>query len=182
MVQTSVYIGGFIVSGGFILALIGVAVLPGICEEAWHRGYLLSSLGSLRSVGLRVLIMGVVFGLFHFDNTRFLQTMILGFALSFMRIKTDNLLVPVVFHVFNNLVSVCAVFALASLTMPVSAQEATALLEGSSGQFALIRILFFLLFTASLSLLFGFLGRRVFARVDRARFAARLANTQKDDP
>jgi membrane protease YdiL (CAAX protease family) len=109
--KTSEYIGEFILSGGFIAALIGISLLPGICEEAWHRGYLLSSLISIRSVAARVIIMGLIFGLFHFDPTRFLQTAILGSALSFMRIKTDNLLIPIVFHCLNNLISVLTIFA-----------------------------------------------------------------------
>jgi membrane protease YdiL (CAAX protease family) len=173
MEQTSAYIGGFIVSGGFVLALVGVAVLPGICEEAWHRGYLLSSLASLRGVAVRVVIMGLVFGLFHFDHTRFFQTMILGCALTFMRIKTDNLLVPVAFHILNNLVSVCAVFAAASLAEPFAGQGTQAALESSLQGPALMALLPFALMTALLSALFGVLARRVFRRVDRS--AARRA-------
>ncbi|MDR2586776.1 MAG: CPBP family intramembrane metalloprotease [Coriobacteriales bacterium] len=164
MEKTGEYIGGFIVADGFALALIGVAVLPGICEEAWHRGYLLSSLDPLRSVAVRVIVMGLVFGLFHFDSARFLQTMILGCALSFMRVKTDNLLVPVVFHLLNNLVAVCVVFAAASLTGLLPGQEVTTLLEGVPEQPSLVSILPFALSTAFLSVLFGALGRYVFRR------------------
>jgi membrane protease YdiL (CAAX protease family) len=164
MAKTSEYIGGFILSEGFALALVGVVVLPGVCEEAWHRGYLLSSLAPLRSVAGRVLIMGLVFGLFHFDSTRFLQTMILGCALSFMRIKTNNLLVPVAFHILNNLVAVCVVFVSASLTGLFPEPETAALLESMPEGPAFASVLTFVLCTGFLSVLFGALGRYVFGR------------------
>jgi membrane protease YdiL (CAAX protease family) len=172
MTETGTAISGFILSGGFILALIGISILPGICEEAWHRGYLLSSLGSIRSVAARVIIMGVVFGLFHLDHTRFLQTMILGFALSFMRIKTDNLLVPVVFHCLNNLTSVLLLFALSFLggMLPEEAMQAAS--ESSEYQMPLAMLAPLVLYIGSFSVIFLALGRYVFKRSD-ARNQAR---------
>jgi membrane protease YdiL (CAAX protease family) len=164
--EASAEINGFILSGGFILALIGVTVLPGICEEAWHRGYLLSSLGSIRSVALRVIIMGLAFGLFHFDPTRFLQTMILGFALSFMRIKTDNMLPSIVFHCLNNLISISLVFVLSSLSQRLP-EQALQVAEASQAQGSLYLVLIVgaLFFCA----LFLVLARWVFRVVDKRR-------------
>jgi membrane protease YdiL (CAAX protease family) len=168
VVETGAEINGFILSGGFILALIGVTVLPGICEEAWHRGFLLSSLGSIKSVAARVLIMGIVFGLFHFDPTRFLQTMLLGFALSFMRIKTDNLLPSIVFHCFNNLISVTLVFALSFLgqSIPSQALQAAELSQEPMPLEILIPLVTGVL---SLSVLCFALARHVFRVVDDRR-------------
>jgi membrane protease YdiL (CAAX protease family) len=166
--ETGAVLNEFILSGGFILALIGVTVLPGICEEAWHRGFLLSSLGSIKSVAARVIIMGLVFGLFHFDPTRFLQTMILGFALTFIRIKTDNLLPSITFHCFNNLISVALVFVLSLLTqsIPEQALEAAGATQGPMP----LGTLFALVTGAlSLSVLCFTLSRHVFRIVDRRR-------------
>jgi membrane protease YdiL (CAAX protease family) len=166
--ETGEYISGFIMSGGFVFALIAVSILPGICEEAWHRGYLLSSLGSIRSVAARVAIMGLVFGVFHFDPTRFLQTMILGFALSFMRIKTDNLLVPMAFHSLNNLTSVGVLFGFSFLTERLPGQGAQMATENSAGLMEPGILIPLVLLTLSLSVLFLTLGRLVFKRIDRA--------------
>jgi membrane protease YdiL (CAAX protease family) len=166
--ETSQYINEFIISGGFILAFIGVSILPAICEEAWHRGYLLSSLASIRSIAVRVIIMGVVFGIFHFDPTRFLQTMILGFALSFMRIRTDNLLIPVVFHGLNNLTSVSLLFGLSFLTGLLPEPELQGALESSTGPLELTILIPLVIFTCSLSILFLTLGRHVLKRAGRS--------------
>jgi membrane protease YdiL (CAAX protease family) len=170
-VETSAEINGFILSGGFIFALIGVTILPGICEEAWHRGYLLSSLGSIKSVALRVIIMGLAFGLFHFDPTRFLQTMILGFALSFMRIKTDNLLPSIVFHCLNNLISVVLVFVLSSLSQNLPEQALQAA-EVSSGSLSLGMLTPLVIGALAFCVLFLALARLVFGAVDKRRATA----------
>jgi membrane protease YdiL (CAAX protease family) len=167
-VATSVEINNFILSGGFILALIGVTILPGVCEEAWHRGYLLSSLGSIRSVTIRVIIMGLVFGLFHYDPTRFLQTMILGFALSFMRIKTDNLLPSIAFHCLNNLISVTLVFFLSAVSQSMPKQALQAI-EASQTPMPLETLLSLVIGTLFLCALFLALARQVFRIVDSRR-------------
>jgi membrane protease YdiL (CAAX protease family) len=169
MEETSEFLGGFILSGGFAIALLGVVLLPGICEEAWHRGYLLSSLGLIRSVAARVAIMGVIFGLFHFDPLRFPQTMILGFALSFMRIKTDNLLVPVTFHCLNNLISVSLLFLLTAVTETLSEQGMEEMIETSASTPSAAALTILVLGALSLSILFLALGRFVFKRVDARR-------------
>jgi membrane protease YdiL (CAAX protease family) len=172
MQETGEFLGDFILSGGFAVALLGVALLPAVCEEAWHRGYLLSSLGSISSVAARVAIMGVVFGLFHFDPMRFPQTMILGLALSFMRIKTDNLLVPMVFHCLNNLISISLLFLLTAMTEALSEQGMEEMLEASAASAsapptAALAIL--VLGALSFSILFLALGRLVFKRADTRR-------------
>ena len=166
--ETSSIISGFVLSGGFVLALIGVSILPGICEEAWHRGYLLTSLGSIKSVASRVLIMGLAFGLFHMDTTRFLQTMILGFGLSFMRIKTDNLLIPVTFHCANNLFSVAVTFLLALSSQSIGGDFSQTMAESSPETAAIQQSILLPLVccTAALSILFLSLGLYNFKRVE----------------
>lgn len=84
------------------VAFIIIAVMPAICEEALHRGLILSSLGSVNNKWLRVLYMGIIFGIFHLDPVRFLPTAILGMALSYVMIETRNIILPVIFHFVNN--------------------------------------------------------------------------------
>jgi membrane protease YdiL (CAAX protease family) len=171
--ETSAEINGFILSGGFIFALVGVTILPGICEEAWHRGYLLSSLRSIKSVVFRVIIMGLAFGLFHFDPTRFLQTMILGFALSFMRIKTDNMLPSIAFHCLNNLISVVLVFVLSSLSQSLP-EQAIQVAEASQGSSFPGMLIFLAIIALFFCVLFFVLARKVFGAVDRRRTVAQV--------
>ena len=85
-----------------------VAIMPAICEETLQRGAILSHLRSLKKEWLIILIMGVFFGLFHLSALRFLSTAILGALLSYLMIKKNNLVLPMLMHLVNNLVSVIA--------------------------------------------------------------------------
>lgn len=85
-----------------------VAIMPAICEETLQRGAILSHLRSLKKEWLIILIMGILFGLFHLSALRFLSTVILGALLSYLMIKKNNLVLPMLMHLVNNLVSVMA--------------------------------------------------------------------------
>ena len=90
-----------------VMVLI-VAIMPAICEEALQRGAILSHLRSLKKDWLIILIMGIFFGLFHLSALRFLSTAILGALLSYLIVKKNNLILPMLMHLMNNLVSVMA--------------------------------------------------------------------------
>lgn len=102
-----------ITSVPFILSFFIVSVMPGICEEAVHRGVILSSMRSISNKAVIILIMGILFGLFHADIWRFLPTAMLGAMLSFIMIETENLVYPALFHALNNAVSLVASFSTA---------------------------------------------------------------------
>lgn len=85
-----------------------VAIMPAICEETLQRGAILSHLRSLKKEWLIILIMGILFGLFHLSALRFLSTAILGALLSYLMVKKNNLVLPMLMHLVNNLVSVMA--------------------------------------------------------------------------
>lgn len=86
----------------FLVSVIIVAVMPAICEEVVHRGVILHTLYPIRKEWLVVLIMGIYFGVFHTDPIRFLPTAILGAAISFVMLETENMVYPVCFHFINN--------------------------------------------------------------------------------
>jgi membrane protease YdiL (CAAX protease family) len=87
-----------------------IAVMPAICEEALHRGFILSSLTSVKSKWIIVLSMGIIFGIFHLDLYRFLPTAVLGMALSYIMIETKNMVLPFFFHFINNALTTLASF------------------------------------------------------------------------
>lgn len=102
-------------------AVLIMAVMPAICEELLHRGLILSSCKSLRkkdgtqNTVLIVLLCGAIFGIFHLDPYRFLTTAVLGGAFAYIALRTGSMLLPMIFHFFNNMMSVVAMFALSSL-------------------------------------------------------------------
>ncbi len=87
----------------FWVSIIVVAVLPAICEEAVHRGVIIHTMYRIRKEWLVVLIMGIYFGLFHANPLRFLPTAILGAAMSYIMLETENMVYSSAFHMVNNL-------------------------------------------------------------------------------
>lgn len=91
-----------------LLTWMIVAVLPGICEEVLHRGFILHtfSQSGIKGKWPVILWMGLIFGLFHLDPVRFLATGILGMILTYLALKTENFLAPVLYHLLHNTLSV----------------------------------------------------------------------------
>ncbi len=88
------------------LTILIIAVMPAICEETLHRGYILSSLKPIKNTALIVLINGLIFGIFHLDPFRFLPTMMLGCAFAYIALKTESMVLTMLFHFINNLLDV----------------------------------------------------------------------------
>lgn len=86
----------------FFLSVFLIAVMPAVCEEAVHRGVIIHTLYPIRKKWLVVLIMGTYFGLFHADPLRFLPTAVLGAAISYIMLETENMVYPSLFHFVNN--------------------------------------------------------------------------------
>jgi len=99
-------LGNFFVTVPFWVAMLFVAVLPGICEEVLFRGVILHTMRKIKSEFTIMLIVAVLFGIFHLDIYRFLPTAILGFAMTYLMLKTGNFLLPVFYHFINNAVSI----------------------------------------------------------------------------
>ncbi len=65
-----------------ILSVFISSVMPAVCEEALHRGFILKSFQSKwKNKWFLSVLMGIIFGLFHGSIWRFLPTAILGEAL-----------------------------------------------------------------------------------------------------
>ena len=86
--------------------LLIIAVMPAVCEEAMHRGFIQHSFQSVRSDWVIILSMGLIFGIFHMDPYRFLPTAILGIGLSYVMQKTHNIFLPALFHFVHNFISI----------------------------------------------------------------------------
>ena len=96
----------------FPLAVLIVALLPAICEEAIHRGAILSNFRGLKHDWVIVLIMGLFFGINHMSVLRFLTTMTLGLILSYVVVKKNNIILSMIMHFTNNMISVCITYLL----------------------------------------------------------------------
>lgn len=110
MSQTAEGLSGMFTSVPAALSFLIVAVMPAICEEALHRGFIQYSMRGIKSKWALVLIMGLIFGIFHLDPIRFLSTALLGAILSYIMIETKNIILPALFHLLNNTISVLQTF------------------------------------------------------------------------
>lgn len=100
--QVSEGLNNVITSVSMGVAFFIVAVMPAICEEALMRGFILSSFRSFKSKWLIVILVGVIFGIYHLDPYRFLPTAILGMSMAYIMLETNNLLYPILLHFINN--------------------------------------------------------------------------------
>lgn len=88
-----------------VVSFFIVALMPAICEEVLHRGFILATFNRVNNKWIVILSMGLIFGFFHLDPYRFLPTAILGVVLTYIMIETKNILLPMLFHFINNAVS-----------------------------------------------------------------------------
>ncbi len=112
MLGTNSALSSFMVSVPLAVSFVITAIMPGICEEAVHRGVILHCMLPLERKWLIVLVMGVIFGLFHADIWRFLPTALLGAMLSYIMLETENMIYPAIFHCVNNAVPLLLSFML----------------------------------------------------------------------
>ena len=99
MFSVSGNLNAFISSVPPLLALLISSVLPAMCEEAVHRGFILKSMQSrFHNVWGLTIFMGILFGLFHGSVWRFLPTALLGGVLSYLMIRTENMIYPGLFQ------------------------------------------------------------------------------------
>lgn len=146
MTATSQGMNELFVSIPFFLSFIIVAILPAICEEALHRGFILHTMKGIKKDWVRVLVMGIIFGVFHLSPVRFLTTGILGLGLTYVMVRSGNLLLPILYHFFNNAFSLIMTNIAMGMTSGVQAAETAAVTQND-----LIAVVGVYLFMASIA-------------------------------
>lgn len=128
-----------------LVAVLVIAVMPAICEELLMRGFILHSFTEYKSI-VGILAVGIMFGVLHFDLFRFIPTAILGMTSAYIVVKTKSLVLPMLYHLVNNIVSVIAMYQLNNLAETDLTIEASYSLIGS--------IMIYL----AIALVFGYIG------------------------
>ena len=84
-----------------VLNIIGIAIVPAICEEFAMR---CCSLGLLKNYGkaFGVVAVSVVFGLLHGNVIQFVFAFLVGLVLAYVTIKTDSIIPAMCIHALNN--------------------------------------------------------------------------------
>ena len=91
----------------WILALLFIiAVSPAICEEILFRGVITSGLRRVLSGWATVLVVGILFGLFHMSVYRVLSTGLTGILLTYFVVRSGSIFLPMIAHFLNNAVAI----------------------------------------------------------------------------
>lgn len=93
---------------GLMILLLATAVSPAICEEVLFRGAILSGVRSRLSAGMSILVVAVLFGLFHVSVYRLLATGLLGAAITYVVLRAGSIYVGMLFHFLHNATVVLA--------------------------------------------------------------------------
>ncbi len=110
-------------SSAIILGFITTVICPPICEESIMRGAIFSNFRSLKKDWAICIIIGIIFGIFHMDYIRFINTSLLGGCMAYLMCKRNNIILPAMFHFVNNFVTI-GISTLASMISQPSAQQA----------------------------------------------------------
>lgn len=97
---------------GFVLLV--VSVTPAICEEFFFRGFTQRSFEFAVKPFWAILITSFAFALYHFNPYGLLALMILASYLGYAAYQSKSILIPIILHFVNNLVSVLSYFILGS--------------------------------------------------------------------
>jgi sodium transport system permease protein len=86
--------------------LMYIALLPAVCEELLFRGVLLSGLKRRLRPAALVVVVGIIFGLFHVSLYRIAPTAALGMILTLIALLTGSVFPGMVMHAGNNALGV----------------------------------------------------------------------------
>lgn len=83
-------------------SLFVVAVVPAVCEELAFRGALLSCFRGAKNKWIGIIIVSLFFGACHGSVWRMVPTALLGAAMGYILLETENILYTMLFHFVNN--------------------------------------------------------------------------------
>jgi membrane protease YdiL (CAAX protease family) len=84
------------------VTLFHVALVPAICEEVLFRGYLQRAVERSGSVGMGILISGVLFGFYHLRFSQVIPLAVIGILLALITWRTRSLIPAMIAHLVNN--------------------------------------------------------------------------------
>lgn len=90
------------------IIILVFAVTPGICEEVLFRGFLLGGLRERVAQWKTVVIVGAIFGLFHFQLEKIPVTGLMGMVLAWVCLRSGSIYLSIFVHAAHNGLSVAA--------------------------------------------------------------------------
>ncbi len=94
------------------VTILIMAVLPGVCEELFFRGFMLWGFRATCSDRASILWVGALFGVFHFDPYRLVTVTLLGILFGYLVVLTNSIIPAMLAHITNNAIAVTASYLL----------------------------------------------------------------------
>jgi sodium transport system permease protein len=85
-----------------LLLLFVAAVSPAICEEIVFRGAILTGLRQRLGIWPSIVLVGLLFGLFHISVFRIPPISVLGMVLTYLTLRTGSIYAGMLVHLMNN--------------------------------------------------------------------------------
>ena len=93
-----------------MITLFVVALMPAICEEMMFRGFIFSAFRKKYKITAAILLVAVLFGVYHMSVVRFFTTALLGAALAITVYYSGSIFPAMLMHFCNNGVAVLQMF------------------------------------------------------------------------
>jgi len=90
------------VDRGWIITLIGLALIPAIGEELMFRGYLMNLFSQKSNYHNGIAFSALIFAFVHFNFSNFFYYFVLGVVMGYVYYWGRNLLFPIIIHFINN--------------------------------------------------------------------------------
>ena len=93
-----------------IFIVLVVAVVPGVCEEVFFRGFIQKSFELSTKPFWAIFISSLAFSLYHFNPYGLLALLILAMYFGFSVYLSKSIVIPMILHFLNNLFSIIVYF------------------------------------------------------------------------
>ena len=87
---------------GWIITVIGLALIPAVGEELMFRGYLMNLFSQKSNYHNGIAISALIFAFVHFNFSNFFYYFVLGVVMGYVYYWGKNLFFPILIHFLNN--------------------------------------------------------------------------------
>ncbi|MCQ2508516.1 MAG: CPBP family intramembrane metalloprotease [Dorea sp.] len=156
-----------ILSVSMLPALLIVSLSPAICEEMVFRGVLFNCIwNKTHRKWVTIILVGMIFGIFHGSIWRFVPTCILGIMMGYILFETNNMFYNMLFHGINNACPILLMFASGLTSDGVGSQMDAVLNDPEAYRMTLLPAIGFYMILGAMGLILLYLGRNMICHVD----------------
>jgi hypothetical protein len=98
-----------------LLGLVAIVVVPAFFEEMVFRGILLYGFAKNYKYWIAIILSSFLFAILHFEWLQSISAFFAGIYLGWVYLKSRSLLMPMVAHGMNNLISILPVFIVGNI-------------------------------------------------------------------